>query len=202
MPRTLQIMALIAAASSTLACSSSSSGGGSCDTGGANGGTCVAGQTPAYKSCADLTTPTVSFAKDVQPVFNQSCAISQSTCHGDPSLQKNEGSTGQVWLGLPVDAGAPDSAAVLMGIVGVKSPENPQMDIVKAGDPANSYLMHKLDYDECQYASTCNSTKNQLFVNCGQGMPYSSGTLDTDMNGQPGARDTIRRWIAQGAKNN
>ena len=200
MLRTLQILALAISASSLLACSSSSGGGaGGCDTGGANGGTCVAsgaGQTTAYQSCADLTTPTVSFAKDVQPVFNQSCAISGSTCHGDQSLQKNEGSTGQVWLGLPVDAGAPDSAQVLMGIVGVKSPENPKMDIVAAGDPANSYMMHKLDYDECLYAATCNATRNQLFVNCGLGMPYSSGTLDAD------TRDTIRRWIAQGAKNN
>ena len=196
MLRSLQTFALLAACASTLACSSSSSGGNGCDTGGANGGTCTAGQTTPYKSCADLTTPTVSFKSDIQPIFNMSCAIAGSTCHGDPSLQKMESTTGQVWLGLPADAGAPDTSAVLMGIVGVKSPENPQMDIVAAGDPDNSYMMHKLDYDECQYASTCNATSNQLFVNCGLGMPYNSGILDAP------TRDTIRRWIKQGAKDN
>jgi hypothetical protein len=197
MLRTLRFLFLLAAASTALACSSSSSGGSNgCDTGGANGGTCTAGQTPAYHSCADLTKPTVSFKSDIQPLFNMSCAIAGSTCHGDPNLQKMEATTGQVWLGLPVDAGAPDSAAVLMGIVGVKSPENPQMDIVKAGDPNGSYLMHKLDYDECQFATACNKTGTQIFLNCGLGMPYNAGTLDV------GLRDTIRRWIAQGAKNN
>jgi hypothetical protein len=80
--------------------------------------------------------------------------------------------------------------------VGKKAAEDPNMDIIAAGDPEHSYLMHKLDYDECQYATTCNATRNQLFVNCGLGMPYSSGTLDNP------TRDTIRRWIAQGAKNN
>jgi hypothetical protein len=209
MLRTLQIMALLLATATAtlLACSSGSSGGssGGCDNGGANGGTCCASgdstcgtPTPAYTSCANLTTPTVSFAKDIQPIFNQSCAIAGSTCHGDPNLQKMESTTGQVWLGLPVDAGAPDSAAIIMGLVGVKSPENPQMDLVAAGDPKNSYLMHKLDYDECLYASICNKelTVNPLFKACGLGMPNSSGILELT------TRDTIRRWIAQGAKNN
>ncbi len=195
MLRTLRILALLAASASTLACSSSSSGGSGCDTGGANGGTCTAGQTQPFHSCADLT-QSVSFKSDIQPIFNMSCAIAGSTCHGDPALQKMESKTGQVWLGLPVDAGAPDSSAVLMGIVGVKSPENPGMDLVAPGDPGNSYLMHKLDYDECQYASACNATSNSIFANCGLGMPYNAGTLDIP------TRDKIRAWIAQGAKNN
>jgi hypothetical protein len=55
--------------------------------------------------------------------------------------------------------------------------------------------MHKVDWDECTLTAQCAATKTQ-YTNCGQGMPYSSDQLD-----QP-TRDKIRRWIAQGAKNN
>ncbi len=180
----------------TTACSSSSSGGsgGSCDTGGADGGTCTPGQTPAYVPCltgSALQSPSVSFASDVQPIFNQSCAISGATCHGSTTTDPK--ATGQIYLGSP-DGGVMASD-VLTKIVGQPSPENGSMDIVKAGDPANSYLMHKLDGDQCQYASTCNATKNPIFSNCGIQMPFNSGVLDQD------SRDKIRRWIAQGAKN-
>jgi hypothetical protein len=187
------------------ACSSSSDGssadGGpsassTCDKGGADGGTCTAGKTPDYVSCADLTSPTVSFAKDVQPIFTTSCAIGGGACHGDPN---NSGTTnGQVFLGLPDGGG---TAQLLSGIVNHPSPEDPELELVKSGDPTDSYLMHKLDDDQCQYATACNATMNMLWSApqanpCGASMPLGFPLLAIS------SRDTIRRWIAQGAQNN
>ena len=190
---------LVAASFATIGmmtgCSSSSSGGGGggCDTGGADGGTCVpptmSNPTPAYTSCANLTSPTVSFAKDVMPTFNDSCGVSNA-CHQPPANP----AVANLVLGLP-DGGVP-AATVIQSIVGKSALENKNMEIVKAGDPANSYLMHKIDGDQCQYAATCNATGNPIYNECGVQMPFNSGVLD------PGTRDNIRRWIAQGAQNN
>jgi hypothetical protein len=91
--------------------------------------------------------------------------------------------------------GGTDASTVVQGLVGVTSNEDPTMVTVVAGDPGNSYLMHKLDGDQCTLASACASSKTQ-YTDCGQQMPYSSPPLD-----EP-TRDIIRRWIAQGAKNN
>src|SRR5579883_2865977 len=99
----------------TTACSSSSSSGGSsggsCNTGGADGGTCNAptsmNPTAPYVSCltgSQLQSPSVSFASDIQPIFNQSCAISGATCHGSPTTDPK--ATGQIYLGSP-DGGVP-----------------------------------------------------------------------------------------------
>jgi hypothetical protein len=139
-----------------------------------------------------LQSPTVSFANDIQPIFNGSCAISGASCHGSPTT--NPQTTGQIYLGS-VHGGVPASS-ILPKIVDQTSPENGSMNIIKAGDPVNSYLMHKLDGDQCQYSSACNATMNPLFFNCGIQMPYNSGVLDQ------GRRDKIRRWIAQGAMAN
>jgi hypothetical protein len=58
---------------------------------------------------------------------------------------------------------------------------------VTPGDPSNSYLMHKLDADQCQFAAQC------VAGDCLKPMPYDVGSLTTDK------RDLVRRWIAQGA---
>jgi hypothetical protein len=144
----------------------------------------------AYTSDANLTTPTVSFASDIQPTFNRSCGIAGATCHGAPSVVKVDM---RPYLGN-FDGGT-DASAVIEGLVGVQSPEDPDFVIVKAGDPGNSYLMHKLDGDQCLFMTGCAKGQTQ-YTDCGQMMPYSSPALDT------ATRDTVRRWIAQGAKNN
>ncbi len=202
--KTLKVLASISAAAPLavfLACSSSnsssgdggSSSGANCNTGGADGGQCTPNVTPAYTSCADLTTPKVSFKTDIAPLFNKSCSISTpGTCH---AMQAPGTSTPYlVYLGAP-DGGA-DPVAVLAGLVGKPAAEDPKLSLIKAGDPDNSYLMHKLDYDQCLFATDCNATMNQLFFNCGVGMPYQSGALDLP------TRDKVRAWIAQGAQNN
>ncbi len=197
----LVVGASVATLGMTTACSSSSSGssGGACDTGGAGGMTCNApntsSPTPPYVPCltgSALQSPSVSFASDIQPIFNQSCAIAGGTCHGSATTDPK--TTGQIYLGS--QDGGVAASDVLPKIVDQPSPENPGMDTIKAGDPANSYLMHKLDGDQCQYATACAGTKIPLFANCGIQMPFNSGVLDQD------SRDKIRRWIAQGAKAN
>jgi hypothetical protein len=197
------------------ACSSNGSNGGNagdassgqCDQGGADsGGVCYPGLTPDFTSCAPLTKPTVSFGKDIVPIFETKCGVNAS-CHGDPVAPL----VGQPFLGLA--KGGTDPSMVIRGIVGVRSPEAPSVDIVKPGDPANSYMMHKLDGDQCQFASACNAQNMIAWTACGLQMPIDSVIplcLDSQaecvsqqaLAKQYGYRDQIRRWIAQGAANN
>jgi hypothetical protein len=134
-------------------------------------------------------TQTVSFKSQVLPTFQTSCGIAGSTCHGtglDPS-------SGRPFLG---DAdGGTDPSKVLPGIIGVKATEDPQLSIVKPSDPSNSYMMHKLDGDQMQFAAEC-ATADPMYATCGQRMPYAAPMLDQ------ATIDMIRQWIAQGAQNN
>jgi hypothetical protein len=190
MSRILVLASLLAL---TAACSSpakavddagSSSPPDACGTGGVE----ADGGCSPYVSCSDLTTPTVSFAADIVPIIQPSCAIAGNTCHGT-TTGESEG----LYLGS-YDGGT-DASFVVQGLVGTASLEDPSMVIVKASDPSNSYLMHKLDGDMCTLATSCASSTTQ-YTDCGQQMPYSSPPLDE------ATRDIIRRWIAQGAKNN
>jgi hypothetical protein len=188
------VLAAGAVCFATAACSSGSGNFVGVDSG-QGGDSAAQGDAGAEAGCvmytpdADTTTPTVSFAKDVLPTFQRSCGIAGATCHGTTSVMQVDQ---RPYLGN-FDGGT-DAAVVVTGIVGVSSPEDPSLSIVKAGDPANSYLMHKLDGDQCQFAAGCAQGQTS-YTDCGQQMPYSSSALDQS------TRDTIRRWIAQGAKN-
>ena len=191
--RSLRLLGASCVAVCLVACSSAPAGspndasnadGGCTETDGGGSGSCT-----QFVSCADLTTPSVSFAKDVLPIFNMSCGIGGQQCHGDPSVSKH---TAQPYLG---QTGANDAAKVIAGIVGQSAAEDPQLNLVTASDVKKSYLMHKVDGDACLFATACNATGNPLFKNCGIQMPFNAGSLDQ------AKRDTIRRWIAQGAKN-
>jgi hypothetical protein len=138
-------------------------------------------------SDANLTTPVVSFVNDVAPLLRQSCSTAGSVCHGDPTVTTQ----GRPFLGLP-DAGA-SAEPIPAGIVGVTSVEDPAMKLVASGDPLSSYLMHKIDGDQCVLAPAC-AKGQSAYPTCGMQMPYSSEPLDL------ASRDTIRRWIAQGAR--
>jgi hypothetical protein len=141
---------------------------------------------PLYTSTADLTTPTVSFQTDVMPIFQGSCQT--SSCHGSMTAPE-----GGLFLGEPTAKGS-DAATVYAGLVGKKSQELATMDFVASGggasSPTNSYLMHKLDGDQCAYASQC------VGDSCFALMPDGEGLLPV------ATRDTIRRWIFQGAASN
>jgi hypothetical protein len=167
-----------------VACSSPSKteGSGGAETGsssassaGTGGAACQPYQVPAG---TDLTTPTVSLMTDIMPIFNANCGA--AACHGTPDVP------GLLFLGAETAMGS-DAAMVRTGIVGVASTELTTMPYVTASDPTKSYLMHKLDWDACQYAAEC------TVAACGADMPNGGAQLPV------ATRDTVRRWIAQGA---
>ena len=175
----LGLAGLSGAAVSTAGCG----GGGSGTGGGGGAATC-----PDYSNF-DGTTPAVSFKADVLPILQRSCGLAVS-CHGDSSMPfKDRPYFGPNKKDMATDA---DIMAIFAGSVGVDSYVNPGMMIIKAGDPENSFLMYKLDDQlECDKL-TCAATKA-----CGGFMPSTSLTILEQTE-----RDAIRRWIAQGAKNN
>jgi hypothetical protein len=144
-----------------------------------------------FESDADLTSPTTTYATGVASLFQHSCAIAGGCCHGDPSVTTII-FPHRPFLGYP--DGGPDAAIVVQGLVGVTSTEDPAMALVVAGDPTHSFLMHKLDGDEMCFANDC-AKGDSGYTMCGNSMPSLNPILD-----QP-TRDAVRRWIAQGAKN-
>jgi hypothetical protein len=137
-------------------------------------GACAAYTVPSGE---DLTKPAVSFGIDVQPILVMSCGLSDS-CHGSTT-------NGRVFLGSSSVNATPSS--VRAGIVNVPSVDLPSMPFVKPGDPANSFLMHKMDGDQCALDAQCTG------MTCQTSMPQNLPLLDVP------TRDVVRRWIAQGA---
>jgi hypothetical protein len=193
---------------------------------------------PIYQADANLTTPSVSFRTDVMPIFSFSCATSIACHGGDPrkaialrglflgcsAIQLDSGmclATGdipaQVYQGL---IGDPDAGP---GPGPNKPLEIDGMPFVTAGDSSKSYLIHKIDGDQCNLTRCVPSNTavetvmdtpgtTPLATNwCGQSMPYNGALLGTGpacggdadcTNYTNYSRDTIRAWIAQGAQNN
>jgi hypothetical protein len=172
-----QVAAAITAVALLAACSSGggASGSGSGGDAGTGGHDCALYQEPAG---TDLSTPVESFKTNVMSIFAENCA--SSTCHGGTAP------TGGLMLGS-TEAAAPATYAAL---VNVMSTELPTMPYVKPGMYTDSYLMHKLDADQCYYDEQC------VGHMCLASMPNLGTSLPT------GTRDIIRRWIFQGAMNN
>jgi hypothetical protein len=145
----------------------------SCTSSSGGGSTCNDYQPPAG---FDTAAPVVSFANDVMPIFGQSCAF--STCHGSST-----GPANGVFLGK-------DAARVYTAIVDVRGDELQTMPFVKAGDPRASYLMRKMDGSQCALDAQCAGGS------CQSSMPKNESLLEVAQ------RDIVRRWIAQGAKQN
>jgi hypothetical protein len=175
-----------------------------------------------YKSTADLSTPTVSFSNDVYPILSSSCGIS-SSCHGDLTQDISVrglflGCSAQSLCSGTCSAAGDLTAQVYEGLVGSgdAGPDKPleiaSMPFVTPGDPGQSYIMHKLDNDLCSLQGCVTGSANVAVGQardtpgsggtndppnwCGVFMPYQMSVLDVCR------RDTIRRWIAQGAPNN
>ncbi|WP_437983990.1 hypothetical protein [Sorangium sp. So ce117] len=149
------------------------------------------GPGPAATECFDYskfdgTTPEVSFAGEVLPIFQRSCAFS-STCHGAEA-----GSAGFAYLGPPLIEQATQAQidAIVAQNVGAASRAPSGMARITAGDPANSFLMHKLDDTLSCGDLECAPD------GCGDPMPFGGDLLPS------AERDAIRRWIQQGAKVN
>jgi hypothetical protein len=176
-------------------------GGGSSSTGGEGGaggegstgtgtgtGTCGLGADGCFDySCFKGDAPAVSFKADVLPIFRTSCGLSAS-CHGNES-----GPGGQHYLGPKNSDPEPTTAQIAMIFeqsVGKMPDLDAGMNLITPSDPEHSFLMYKLDGITCAKLACAAGKK------CGSLMPEGS------TEPMPAAkRDIIRRWIAQGAKN-
>jgi len=161
------VMAMVLASSAGFACSSNG------DDSGTNK-TCAAYAVPDE---TDLSTPTISFASDVVPLFQKHC--SEAACHGANRAPV---------VGAAVGIG--DPKAIRARLVGVAAVALSSAVYVAAGDPTNSFLMHKIDGDACLRNSEC------IQGTCGDTMPDDGALLSVV------DRDVVRRWIAQGAIKN
>ncbi len=141
-------------------------------------GECVAYTPPPG---TDLTAPAVSFETDVMPVLTSHC--SSASCHG-----VTDGPQGGLFLGAQLKQGA-DASSVYGTLVGPMAGQLATMPYVQPGEPGQSYLMHKIDGDQCTLAASCTNGT------CAHSMPFD-GMMAVE------TRDIIRRWIAQGAPKN
>ncbi|MDI1432300.1 hypothetical protein [Polyangium sorediatum] len=133
----------------------------------------------------DKAAPAVAFTKDVLPIFRNSCGIGGAACHGAVS-----GQPGQPYLGPangPTDPTPAEIDAIFAQNVGVAATKATGMKIVDANSPETSFLMHKMDGTLTCAAVVCDAA-------CGGTMPLTGDLLPQ------ASRDTVRRWIAQGAK--
>jgi len=126
-----------------------------------------------YVSAIDLQAPKVSFSSDVLPLLRASCGLS-SSCHGGSRA--------------PILAARTDAKAAHENLVGKPSKALPEMAFVTASNLDESFVMHKIDGDQCMYNAKCAGGT------CGESMPQGGTLLPVEK------RDIIRRWIAQGAK--
>lgn len=96
--------------------------------------------------------------------------------------------------------GVPDLAGrqeIIDAIVGVASKTAPEMPIVTAGSPEQSFLMLKMDGCHNSAGLACTPRPGAKTNDpCGDSMPQTSGLLCDN------ERTIVRRWIAQGAQNN
>ena len=106
---------------------------------------------------------------DVEVILTRSCAL--GGCHS--------GAEGASGLTFPLDGGAWRSL-----VVGRRSLQNPSMELVKAGDPANSWLLLKVA------GTPCGSCAPEL--GCGGRMPFNRPLAESEIA-------TIEGWIRNGA---
>lgn len=185
--------------SATLAVGAGSSlagcgGGGtsSTSTGGeGGGGTCGLGADGCFDysaGCFKADAPVVGFKADVLPILRTSCGLSTS-CHGNEN-----GPGGQHYLGPKNSDPAPTEAQIKLIFaqwIDQAPVINAGVKLITPGKPEESFFMYKLDGLKCSKL-TCSGD------NCGTLMPQGAteeSLYDADK------RDTLRRWIAQGAKN-
>lgn len=219
------LIALLPIVSIALGCSSdpatnpggASGAGGSAGGAGGTGAGGASGSGGAAVGCFPYNgwngmSPTVSLRNDLlanaseRPasgggVLRRACAF--SSCHNDVSKEAD------LFIGpllrdsmtqMEISITPADVTRMLGNVDGVMRPSKtlPSMQIVKPGDPANSFLMRKMDGCFTDIQSMCTALEPPLPGDgpCGAQMPQKADPLEAD------ERDLIRRWIAQGAKNN
>lgn len=101
--------------------------------------------------------------------------------------------------------GASDLSAVHAMLVGVKSIEDPAMDLVAAGDPESSYLWHKVKGDpnaESTMVSGCTpATMGPTpCIDCIPSAPCGA-QMPIGVSLEAPAICTLKTWIKEGAMN-
>ena len=134
---------------------------------------------------------TVSLQNDVMPILARACNLSTS-CHKGLAGGRGSLSMGPNRSALAQGVSAPDLMTI-HGAILAASVTAPSVARVAPGDPANSFLMMKMDGCQDQVAPCMVQTGAMSNGVCGDLMPQGSSLLDCD------ERDVIRRWIAQGA---
>lgn len=86
-------------------------------------------------------------------------------------------------------AGLNDCNTGYAALVDVAATEIPTMDRIEPGNPATSWVMHKLDGTHTAFTASCVSGF------CGSRMPLGGDPLS------PAVRDALRQWILAGAVN-
>jgi hypothetical protein len=126
-----------------------------------------------HNKCQQPPTPTVSYAGNIQPIYNRSCATS-TACHIGPT------SGGGMELQQAVSYGA---------TVNQPSTEQPRLLRVKPGDPDASYLLQKVE-------GTPGISGLQMPQGC-PGAPAGGAVCPT-----PDEITAIRTWIMECAPDN
>lgn len=132
------------------------------------------------------SSPEVSLRIEVMPILQTNCTFGQS-CHG-PGLTL----AGKVYLGpvMGVQASDAEIQRMLDENVNADPSFDAGMKLITPGDASKSFLMHKTDNSlECPTLACAPD-------DCGDPMPFNRPAIDA------GDRNTIRRWIMQGAQLN
>jgi hypothetical protein len=194
----LAVLGLTAANVNVVGCGGGSSGSG----GGSQADPCF--DYAGY----DGTMPATHFKADVLPIFRRSCGISDS-CHGPDSTGHINLPSNQPYLGPPDGGKDPTQAdidMILDGIIGRSAeipgtpdpkPEPDGFKMVDPSHPETSFLMWKIDavFNSDGTSTFCKDLKCAGSNSCGDSMPQGGPELES------GDKETIRRWIAQGAMN-
>jgi len=130
------------------------------------------GSAPPKRACKPPAVLTISFAHTIQPIFDRSCAL--GGCHVGPVP------TG----GQDLTAGVAYSQSV-----NVPSTQQPRLKRVKPGDPANSYLVRKIQGGP--------NISGVLMPNGCPGVPAAGAQCLT-----PDEIMAIVQWITECAPNN
>lgn len=138
---------------------------------------------PPGETCIDYSavSGSASFELDVMPLFDQAC--NSSSCHAGAAAPE----------GLVLTAvDATERTALVTSLTSAWA-RRANMQLITAGDPANSFLLLKCEYDKAgitECATDCSA------LGCGAPMP-SGGTMLTASE-----LDILRRWIKDGAQDN
>ncbi|HEU4402753.1 MAG TPA: hypothetical protein VFT43_11665 [Candidatus Polarisedimenticolia bacterium] len=129
----------------------------------------------------------VTFSRDIQPIFNASCAV--SGCHAAPVASPMSLEPGQSYAELVGPQGT-----------GVSSCEAPALKRVEPGNSMSSYLVLKITGTQgaALHDGSCAACGFGFgpVSDCGAPMPLFGQPLETPVI------QLIRDWIDQGAKEN